>query len=104
MSIINHNGKAPIASVFAIIIYSQLSLRKFCSGSTCSSTIWRNNIYIDRSQANNYIYVTTPNFPLKHDAYIIGTSQASIEGIALLLLNNTISIDPLISAKPHEPS
>jgi hypothetical protein len=72
------NGKAQVVSIFAMIIYSNMSLHAFGIGSTGYSTIWRNYIKNYRSQTNSNNLVMIPNSPLIKYTDIIGTSQARI--------------------------
>jgi hypothetical protein len=102
VSITYDNGKAPAIHSSAMTIHSRMSLYAFGSGSTCYSRIWRNNIK-KRARINSIIPAITPDSSLINDTYFIGNSQASIDGIVFVSINNTISIDPSNGAKPNEP-
>jgi hypothetical protein len=104
VSITNDNGKTPSIYISAITIHSKMSLNAFGSGSTGYSRIWRNNILKNRSRINNNIPAITPNSSLINDTYFIGTSGDDIVGIVSVSIDNKVSIDLSLGAKPNEPS
>jgi hypothetical protein len=100
----NDIGKAPFVSIFAMIIYSNMSLHSFDSGSTCYSTIWSNNIENCRSQRNINNLVIIPNSLLQNDTDIIGTSPAGITSIVSSSINNRIFIHPFNGVNHNKAS
>ena len=66
-SITNGNGKAPPIYIFAIDMYSKISLHSFGIGSTGYSRLWRNNIRKKYSRKNSNILAITLDSSLIND-------------------------------------
>ena len=103
-SMTKDDGKARVVSVFAMIIYSKMSLRAFGSGFTGYTILWRNKIKNYRSQTNSNYHGMIPNSHLINHTSAIGTSRIGITCIVSSSIHNIISIVPLNGAKLNEPS